>query len=61
MLISIADARGDVCLLEAPSAGVGHLETFGSDARLSRNRSRAGVRDAPPERVVWSNFHSSTR
>ena len=37
----------------------GQLETFDSDAKISRKQSPAGVREAPPEGVVWFDFHSS--
>src|SRR5438270_7602565 len=38
----------------------GQLETFGSDAKISRKQSPAG-HEALPGSVVWLSFHLSTR
>jgi hypothetical protein len=39
----------------------GHLETFEGYPEISGKQSPAGGREPPMERVVWLDFHSSTR
>jgi len=39
------------------TAGCGQLEKFESDAKISRQQSSEGRREAPPEGVVWLGFN----